>query len=105
MLTIEDHEKEITVRLGDTIQIELERAGATGYDWHIDGAYKEDFILLSMEDKQKTVEHGVLGAPIVKTWRLQTIRRGKTELAIYLYRDWEGRNAAIDTFSIKAAIE
>jgi predicted secreted protein len=105
ILTIEDHEKELAVRLGDTIQIELERAGSTGYDWHIDGTYKEYFNLLYMEDKQKAAEHGLLGGPMIKTWRLQTIQRGKIELVIRLYRDWESRNNAVGTFSIKATIE
>ena len=105
MLTIKDTEKEIAVNIGDTLEIELERAGSTGYDWHLDEAYREYLLLLSVDDRQKKTRKGVLGAPMLKKWRLQAIKRGEGDIIIRLYRYWEGREKTASTFSVNLKIK
>ena len=101
MLTMEDKGTAINVRQGDIILIELERAGSTGYEWHLDEGYRDHFELLSLEEGPRPDEKGRMGGPVIQRWRLQTTAPGKTELVLRLYRQWEGKDQSADMFSVE----
>jgi len=99
-----DNNKEITVKVGDVIHIELERFGGTGYDWHIDKPSGECLELISERTDTAATDKAIVGAPVTKEWELRAINKGDTEVVLRLYRAWEGKEKAIDLFKIRVKI-
>lgn len=106
ILRKDDSGKEITVGVGEVIRIELERYGGTGYDWYLEKSFEGHFNLVKEEDVEEVrVEpRAIVGTRVKKRWELKAINQGKTEIAIYLYRNWEGSDKAVDTFKIRFII-
>jgi predicted secreted protein len=102
-LSKSDNGKEITIKTGDVLEIELERSGATGYEWYLDETYKKYFELLR-EDTETRQSGSLVGTPVVRTWKLRATERGETDIRLFLYREWEGRDKAVETFRIKVRI-
>jgi predicted secreted protein len=98
-----DNGKEITIKIGDVLQIELERSGGTGYEWYLDRSYEKYFELMR-EDTETRQSRGLVGTPVVRTWKLRAVEQGKTDIRLSLYREWEGKDKAVETFRIKVRI-
>ncbi|MBI5196878.1 MAG: protease inhibitor I42 family protein [Nitrospirae bacterium] len=98
-----DSGKEITIGVGDVIQIELERYGSTGYEWYLDESYRGYFKLVGEYTKELSRKE-LVGAPVKRQWELRAVREGEAEISIYFYRDWEGKDKAVDIFKIKVRI-
>jgi predicted secreted protein len=96
--------REIKVRLGNTIRIELEQAGAAGYTWEIQDLDREHFEVLSVTTPEPTGTGDVVGAPIFKAWLIRTKIKGKSDLRFIHCRPWEGEKKATDTFWLKVRI-
>jgi len=96
--------REIKVRAGSTIQVELEQAGAAGYTWEIQGPDAEYFEVLSVKTQGPSDTRDLVGAPILKTWLIRTKTKGKSELKFIHYRPWEGEQHAVETFILKVRI-
>ncbi len=102
-LTKSDQGREVTVKVGDTLHIALERSGGTGYQWYLDKSYGNYFELL--EERTETQQNrSLIGAPVVQTWKWKAILKGETSIRLLLYRDWEGADRAVDTFKVKVKI-
>lgn len=99
----QDNGKETTVKLGDLIQIQLDTLGSAGYIWQFDNLDNEYFELFAEETKENS-KKGFTGAPVLKCWQLKTKKAGESEIRLYHYRVWEGKDKAIDTFLIKVRI-
>jgi predicted secreted protein len=84
-----DSGKEITVRAGDVIRIELQQAGATGYLWEPHDLDTEHFKVVSMETRED-VGSEITGAPVVRIWSIKALKKGKSELRFFYYRPWKG---------------
>ena len=104
ILTKQDNGKEITVKPGDIIQIELKAHGSAGYMWEFDNLDNEYFELFKKETKVINQEKGFTGAPALEIWQLRTKKQGESEIKLHHYRVWEGKEKAIDTFNIKVKI-
>lgn len=106
LLNKQDNNKEINVRIGEVIRIELERYGSTGYEWYPDKSYGEylELIREGMEDVKKSPVKGIVGIPVRRWWELRAVKKGETEISIYLYRDWEGKDRAVDSFRVRVKI-
>ena len=102
-LSRQDNGRNITLKVGEVILIELERSGSTGYEWYLHESYKENFELVK-EDTEPSNERGLLGAPVVRKWVLKVIKKGRADIKLYLYRPWEGEDKAVDAFTIKVQI-
>lgn len=98
-----DNGKEIAIKVGDILQIELERFGGTGYEWYLDKSYKTYFELMK-EDAGAGESGGLVGTPVVRTWKLRAIEEGETDIRLFLYREWEGKDKAVETFKVKVKI-
>ena len=102
-LSKQDNGKEITVKVGDIIRLELERFGSTGYEWHLDKSFKAK-IELTREETKGISGKGLVGTPVLRSWKLRAVKKGETNLTLHLYRDWEGLEKAVESFSIKIKI-
>jgi predicted secreted protein len=99
-----DNGKEIQVRRGDVIQIELEGMGSTGYKWHVDAIDVERVELLT-EETVSLKKEGVVGAPVLEIWRLKALKEGKADIKMDYYREWEGIERAREHFVIRLNIQ
>ena len=96
--------REIKVRIGAAIRVNLEELGAAGYQWEIKDFEKESFEILSVETRSKTSTVAIEGAPVLKTWLIRPRKQGKSELKFIHYRSWEGAKNASDTFNLKVRV-
>jgi len=99
----QDDGKEIKVKRGDVIQIELEGMGSTGYKWYLDTIDIERVEF--MTEETKALKEGVMGAPVLDIWRLRALKEGDTDIKMDYYREWEGIERAIDHFLIRLNIQ
>jgi predicted secreted protein len=102
----EDNNKELTIQKGDIVQIELEGTGSTGYWWHIvpDSESTPEYLQLVSEETTALTE-GKTGAPAMGIWRFKALKQGAADISMAYYRTWEGRERALDHFSIRLTIE
>jgi predicted secreted protein len=98
-----DNGREITVRRGEVIRIELEQAGATGYVWEPHDLDTERFEVLGVETRA-VVRPEMTGLPVVKIWSIKALKEGKSDLRFFYYRPWEGIKNALDEFVLKVRI-
>jgi predicted secreted protein len=98
ILQKEDNGREVEVKPGDVIQVELNGSGGTGYWWYatkMDAKYAE---LVSEETKAPAEKKP--GGPVKGIWRIKVKGQGKTDLIMKYYRVWEGSGQAVDQFSV-----
>jgi predicted secreted protein len=95
--------KEIKVRTGDTIEVELQEPGATGYSWEIQALDAEHFKVLSIRTEARK-SGPMVGAPVMKIWSISALKEGKSKLKFLLYRPWEGEKSAENNFVINVVI-
>lgn len=96
--------REIKVRAGGLIRVDLEELGAAGYAWEIRDLDKEHFEIVSIQTEGTPPPGDVTGAPVVKTWLFRATKKGATELKFLFYRPWEGEKNAVDSFILKVRI-
>jgi predicted secreted protein len=100
----EFNKREIKLKAGGSIRVELEELGSAGYSWKLQ---KLDEVYLSppkVETKGTLPKEGITGAPVLKTWTMQTKRAGETEIRLIYYRPWEDEKTASDTFVLRVRI-
>ena len=101
LLDMNSNGKKIELKVGDEIQIELNATGSAGYAWYFDKLDQDYFKLLSQERKLITPEKGdVVGTPVLTVWRLRAIRTGASLIKMAYYRQWEGKDKAVNQFGI-----
>ncbi len=98
-----DNGREITVRPGEVIRIELEQAGATGYVWEPHDLDTQYFEVLGTETRA-AVKPEMTGLPVIKIWSIRALKEGKSELKFFYYRPWEGTKKAVGEFFLKVRI-
>ena len=102
ILREKDTNREISVARGETVQIELEETGATGYKWHIDKLDPEYLELVAEETK--TIAGKKVGTPVMRYWKIMALKKGHTEILMYYYRPWEGQDKALRHYRVKVNI-
>jgi len=99
----QDNGKEITVKTGDIIRVELEEMGTAGYSWFVDNLNTEHLEMLSKGTKPMSEEK--VGAPVLGIWMFRAKKEGFAEINMDHYRVWEGKEKATEHFSIKLLIK
>jgi len=103
ILQKQDSGKEITVKVGQDVQIELEGLGGTGYWWYVENFDAQRMELLS--EKTKSVSDGRAGRPVLGLWTFRAKNPGTVEIQLDYYRIWEGSAKAIDHFQVRIKVE
>ena len=96
--------REIKVRSGDMIRVELDQLGSAGYTWEIQGLDDRHFEVVSTKTSERPQNTDLVGAPVKKAWLIRTREKGKTELRFIHFRPWEGKEKPADTFVLKVRI-
>ena len=102
-ITKEDNGKEISVKTGDELRIELKELGSAGYGWYVDNLNKEHLELVTKETR--IISEGKIGAPVMAVWLFKAKKKGSAEIKMDHYRVWEGKDSATEHFSIKLIIK
>jgi len=96
--------KEIKVRVGATIRLQLEELGAAGYSWKVKNLDGDYFDLLKIENAASPEADDITGAPVTKTWLFRAKKAGRSDLRLLHYRLWEGEESASETFVLMVRI-
>jgi predicted secreted protein len=96
--------REIKVKEGGSIRVELEELGSAGYAWMIKDLDKDHFEVVSVDTKDKPQQGDITGAPVVRSWLISAKAKGMAVLKFQHYRPWEGEEHASDTFVLKVRI-
>ncbi len=95
--------REIALKVGNILQIELPGRGGTGYTWLAEDTFAP--YLKLMDQTTRPLQEGRLGGPVMQIWRFRAEKPGATEISMAYYRPWEGVGQAKDHFRIKLRIE
>jgi predicted secreted protein len=96
--------REIKVRAGGMIRVELEELGAAGYVWTLQNLDKNHFEILKTHTDESRPQNDVTGAPVTRTWLIRAKTGGKSELRFIHSRPWEDEKNASETFVLKVLI-
>lgn len=96
--------REIKVRSGAMIRVELEQAGAAGYTWEIQGPDAKHFDVVNVKTPEPPEKPDLVGAPVKKIWLIRVKEKGRSELKFIHFRPWEGKEKAADSFLLKVRI-
>ena len=102
-VTKEQGGREIALKVGNILRIELPGKGGTGYLWLVEGTFAPYLKLMDQATRQVT--EGRLGGPVIQVFRFKTAQPGATEIKMAYYRPWEGVGKAVDHFRVKLHIE
>ncbi len=103
ILQKQDSGKEITVKAGQVIQVQLEGMGGTGYWWYVQNLDPRHLQLLS--EKTKVISEGRVGGPVLGLWNFRIKERGATQIKMDYYRKWEGVAKALEHFQVRIRVE
>ena len=102
-VTKEQGGREVALKVGNILEIELPGRGGTGYSWFAEDTFAP-YLKLVDQATQKAGEHR-LGGPVIQIWRFRAEKPGATEIKMAYYRPWEGVGQAKYRFRIKIRIE
>ena len=102
-VTKEQGGREIALKVGNILRIELPGRGGTGYSWLVEDTFAP--YLKLMDQATEKVGERRPGSPVMQVWRFKAEKPGATEIKMAYCRSWEGVGKAIDHFLIKLHIE
>ena len=102
-VTKEQGGREIALKVGNILQIELPGSGGTGYSWLAEATGAPYLRLMDQATRQ--LKEGRVGGPVMQIWRFKAEKPGATEISMAYYRPWEGVGKAVDHFRLKLHIE
>jgi predicted secreted protein len=102
VLSKQDSGKQIDVKTGEVVQVELEAIGTAGYQWFVESLDQE--ILRLVSEETKVLHPGRLGAPMLMVWKFEVLKEGSTEIKMNHYRSWEGKEHSTDHFLVRINI-
>jgi predicted secreted protein len=103
ILQKQDNGKEINLKAGQVVQVQLAGVGGTGYWWYVQDLDARYLELLS--EKTKAESDGRVGGPVLGLWTFQAKEPGTAEIKMDYYRKWEGVEKAIKKFRVKITID
>jgi predicted secreted protein len=96
--------REIKVKTGGLIRVELEQSGTAGYTWEIQGLDSGHFDVVSVKTPEPEGTGGVVTAPVPKIWVILAKAKGKGRLKFIHFRPREGQARATDSFVLTVRI-
>jgi len=87
-VTREQDGREVALKVGSILRIELPGRSGTGYTWlpEVTGAP----YLKLMDQTTRQIKEGRPGGPVMQVWSFKAVRPGATEIKMVYYRPWEG---------------
>ena len=108
-VTKEQAGREITLKVGNILLIELPGKAGTGYSWSVTAAGAPYLKLMDQTTRQLKEDRlggpVRVGGPVMQVWRFRAAQPGACEIKIAYYRPWEGVGKAVDHFVVKLQIK
>ena len=95
--------REIALKVGNILQIELPGNSGTGYSWVAEETFAPYLKLMDQATRQ--LKAGLPGGPVMHIWRFRAEKPGATGISVDYFRPWEGVGTATDHFRVKLRIE
>ncbi len=95
--------KDIGLKVGSILEIELTEIGGTGFLWFEQGTSAPYLKLI--EQTTRPDKEGRLGGPVLHVWRFKAEKPGATLVKMAYYRPWEGAQTSRALFLVKIHIE
>jgi predicted secreted protein len=95
--------REIGLKVGNILQIELPGNSGTGYSWLARDAGAPYLKLLDQATRQ--LKKDLPGGPVIQIWRFKAEKSGATGISLDYFRSWEGVGTATDHFRLELRIE
>ena len=102
-VTQKDRGREIHLKIGDVLRIELPARGGTGYSWFMEAIGSPCLKLISQDTRE--VGERRPGGPLLQVWRFRAEQAGRRAIKMTYYRPWEGAGQAADHFVIIISIQ
>ena len=99
-LGMADNGTTISVRKGTEVQVDLEDRGTTGFRWSIDAI--DDRVLATAGEQ--SVAYPGIGAGAHRVFRFEAKGTGSSQLALKLWRSWEGDSSVIERFDVTVRV-
>ena len=101
--------REITLKVGNILLIELPGNAGTGYSWLAEETFAPYLKLMDQTTRQLQEPRlggpVRVGGPVMQVWRFRAEQPGACEIKIAYYRPWEGIGKAVDHFIVKLRIK
>ena len=101
-VTKEQNGRVVTVKVGDSISVQLPENPTTGYAWALDSI---DPKLLEARAPAYHPAGAGPGTGGVKTWALSARAAGRTRLELKRWRHWEGDKSIVERFAVTLDIK
>ncbi len=107
ILTVSDNKKDVTLKVGDTLSVELASNPSTGYSWQV--SQDDEKVLAPLGEPQFSLGNKtpVPGAGGTQTFQFKAAGKGKTTLTLIYVRPWEKSVTPTpnDTFTVNVTVE
>lgn len=94
--------REVTLAVGDTLQVSLGSSPSTGYQWASDMRISDETVLIQTGHEVISPANGKPGSPGNAVWALQAVGPGTTTVSTTYSRPWAGGEQ--DTWTFTAAV-
>jgi predicted secreted protein len=98
------NKREIKVKVGGMIRVELEELGAAGYTWKLQSLGEEHFEIQEVQVKSAPPKDESTGAPVARRWLIRAKKAGQSELRFVHSRSWEDEKSESDAFVLRIRI-
>lgn len=102
ILTQEDQDKSITVKVNDAIAIQLRENPSTGYRWALEN--ETDEVLEPISSDYVAASEPAVGGGGLRIWKFKAIRQGSVRLKFKLRRPWEGETPIVSRFDVTITV-
>ena len=91
--------RDVAIRVGQVLVVDLEAAPTTGYRWEVEGAGAA-CLRQSGEPEFESKAPFLLGAPAQQRIRLEVVAAGRCTLTLVYRRPWETGKAPAKTYTV-----
>lgn len=96
--------REVTLAVGDTLQVSLGSNPSTGYQWDSDMRISDDTVIAQTGHEVISPSNGRPGVAGNAVWALQAVGPGTATVATSYGRPWEGGEQGTWTFSAAVTV-
>ena len=93
----------LTLKVGETVRLELPGSGGTGFSWYLEH-FDSGYLDLVSQETENASPGNLVGAAVVHIWRFRAQKVGQTNITLAYYRQWEGSKTATKHFLLNISI-
>ena len=100
-----DSGKEVQVRVGGELIVDLESNATTGFQWQV-AEISDQTVLGEVSNVYNAPEAGApLGAGGIERWTFKGLKKGTARLSMEYNQPWQGGEKAAETFTLTVVVK